>query len=481
LENSLLLALENVFVTLRGVRALDDVSLSVHRGGHAALLGPNGAGKSTLFRVMRAECFPNGPRPGRVLWYPAGKAESAPLAGRELCSLVSIARTELYLRRKWKISGEELILSGLDDTPLLYTVPDAAEREKARRIARRLGLQELLRADIGRLSQAQLAMLLFARACMRGSAVLLLDEFIDGLDAGRRAILLDALEELAGGATLLVATHRPEHLPPCIRRVIRMENGKITGTEPFGALRPAERPALPTEAPPAAGRTNAAVFSLNNVTVCIDGNPVLREITWRVCAEEHWLLTGGAGSGKSTLLRLLAGEHYPLPGGSIERVPPGASAPLRSLTEIRRHIRLVSGDIQAVYAYDLSGEAFVCSGREGSVGLYHEPDEAELEEARACLVAAEAPHLAARPIRSLSTGQLRRLLLARALIGSPEILLLDDPFAGLDPRSRGRMRELLSGLAQTRGIRIIMTASSPDDLPLPGARTALLENGRLKA
>ena len=137
--------------------------------------------------------------------------------------------------------------------------------------------------------------------------------------------------------------------------------------------------------------------------------------------------------------------------------------------------------MQASYAYNLLGEEFVCSGRAGSIGMYYEPDAAERAEARACLELVDALHLAERAIRSLSTGQLRRLCIARALIGSPEVLLLDDPFAGLDARSRARIRDLLHNLVESRGIQTIMTAPSSGDFLPQTAYMALLKGGRLES
>ncbi|MDR2696133.1 MAG: ATP-binding cassette domain-containing protein [Deltaproteobacteria bacterium] len=480
MSSQTLLGLHNVSVTLQGIRALRDVSLSIRQGEHCALLGPNGAGKSTLCRIMRAECFP-APGQGHILWYPHGTAESSPLAGREECALVSIAHTELYLRQQWLITGEELILSGVYDSPLLYAAVAEKERAVAVQLAAELDLTDLLHAHVATLSPMRISMLLFARACIRRPRLLLLDEFIDGLDARYRTALLGKLTEIAKESTLIFATHRPENLPPFVRRVIRMEEGRITAVEDLARVRRNEDAEAAPYAMQRDGEEKHAVFSLQNVSVYIDGAPVLRSINWEVREGEHWALAGGPGSGKSTLMRLLAGDHYPACGGGIARILPGAGETLNTLSDIRRHIRLVSGDMQAHYAYNLLGEEFVCSGRAGSIGIYHEPDEAERTEARTCLEQVDALHLAERPIRSLSTGQLRRLFLARALVGAPEVLLLDDPFAGLDAGSRARIRDVLHNLVESRGIQTIMTAPSLGDFLPQTAYLARLTEGRLES
>jgi molybdate transport system ATP-binding protein len=292
---------------------------------------------------------------------------------------------------------------------------------------------------------------------------------------------LGKLEEVARESTLILATHRPENLPAFVRRVIRMDEGCVIAVEDLESIRQDEGAECAPGALHGEDEEKHAVFLLKNVNVHLDGAPVLHNIHWTVREGEHWALAGGPGSGKSTLMRLLAGDHYPACGGSIARILPGEREALRTLSDIRGHIRLVSGDMQANYAYNLLGEEFVCSGRSGSIGMYYEPDEAERAEARACLELVDALHLAERAIRSLSTGQLRRLFIARALIGSPEVLLLDDPFAGLDARSRARIRDLLHNLVESRGIQTIRTAPSSGDFLPQTAYMALLKAGRLES
>ena len=480
MNSRILLNLNNVSVTLQGIHALRGVNFAINQGEHSALVGPNGAGKSTLLKVMRAECFPSSDS-GGVLWYPNGTAESAPLAGRELCALVSIAHTEFYLRQKWQITGEELILSGLYDTPLLYNTVDEKERVLAIKLAEELDLADLLDTDVNTLSQMRISMLLFARACVRKPRLLLLDEFIDGLDTRYRAALSSNLEKIAGESTLILATHRPENLPSFVHRAIHMQDGYIAAVEMLEHPPRTDKDELAPNTMKREEDKKHAVFSLKNVTVYTDGTPVLHAINWKVCEDEHWALTGRPGSGKSTLMRLLAGDYYPACGGSIARILPGEHKPLRTLSDIRRHIRLVSGEMQANYAYNLIGEEFVCSGRTGSVGMYYKLDESERTEARVCLMLVDALHLADRAIRTLSTGQLRRLILARALVGFPKVLLLDDPFAGLDMRSRVRIRDLLHGLVNERKIQTIMTTPSPEDFLPQTAYLARLKEGRLES
>ena len=475
-----LVELKNISLFYAGVPALDSISLRIVQGEHLALLGPNGSGKSTLLKVIRAESFPARTPESAIFWYPEGEADSSPLAARGMSSLVSIAQTELYLRSRWQISGLELVISGLYDSPILYGKVEEADREKALILAAKLKLGKLMDMGIDSLSRMQLLRLLFARACISAPKLLLLDECLDNLDSRHRRQLTGFLDIIAQDATLVMATHRTDDLPACLRRGIFMDKGRISRTEtlaqpPGVACIPAAR----REAASSGQEGEPPLFLLENAGVYLEGVPVLREINWRVWPGEHWTVMGPAGSGKSTLLRLLAGELYPALGGRIERRLPGRAEPLAALEEIRRHISLVSGDMQVGYSCDVTGERFVLGGLDSGLMLFHEPTEAEREQALTWMTRLDAAHFADRPLRALSTGQARRLLLARSLIAAPQVLLLDDPFAGLDPESRAKVIGLLRRMCAEERIQTIMITRYPEDMLVDSGRVAVLHEGRL--
>ncbi len=475
-----LVDIRNISVLYSGVPALDGVSLRLNQGEHTALMGPNGSGKSTLLRVIRAECFPTPSPESGIAWYPEGTPDASPLAGRALSALVSISQAEHHLRSRWKITGQELLLGGLYDSPILYGTPSDEEEAKARAMAERLNISDLLNADLGRLSRTQLMLLLFARAYIRRPKLLLLDEFLDNLDPRRRGDMLEFLEVAAQTTTLVAATHREENLPACIRRFVYMDKGRMLAASPFAQT------VGQTPTPPPVPRGTAApespvekpLFVLQNADVYLEGARVLHGVTWTVRHGEHWTVTGAPGAGKSVLLRLLAGDLHPAHGGSIERNLPGQTAFPPPVAELRRHMRLVSADIQAGYTYEVTGEQFVLSGLDGGFIFLREPTETERAEARRWMSLLDVAHLGERDLPTLSTGQMRRFMLARALIAAPRVLLLDDPFAGLDPESRARVMGLLDRMSRSENIQIIMITRHPEDIFMESGRVAVLHEGR---
>ena len=444
--------------------------LDIRRGEHTVIFGPNGAGKSTLLRLLRGELWLD-PQGGSVHWHTAQGAEDAPLAGRGMAALVSAAQQERYMRQGWDMSGEDLLYTGLADTPLLYTAPAEAQKRLVRRLAQDLRITGLLSRPINTLSQGQLRILLLGRALLHGGEtpacaddgvpcgppLLLLDEYTDGLDAATRAHVLGVLRQAARHCTIVMTAHRADTVPAWAQRRLYLDGGLLHtalppayagGGERPSVSTPATRPATPAAVLAALAVDAPALVQLHHATIYVDRTPVLHDIDWTWRQGEHWLIHGGNGAGKSTLLRLLAGDEYPALGGAITRHLPRHGGDVADLERIRRGVRMVSDQLQACYAYDLTGLELVLTGFDNSIGLYRTAQELEEEEALRWMHVLRVTGLTRRRISTLSTGQMRRLLLARALIGSPDILLLDEPCSGLDAPSRLELLRMLQELTE---------------------------------
>jgi ABC-type molybdenum transport system ATPase subunit/photorepair protein PhrA len=176
---------------------------------------------------------------------------------------------------------------------------------------------------------------------------------------------------------------------------------------------------------------------LEHADVWLGARHVLRDLSWRLEPAQQWLVTGANGSGKSTFLRLLHGQLRPALGSEISW--PALGNP-RNVWELRKSIAWLSPELQAAYRYPSSVRACVASGFESSIGQTRaltSPETARVDE---LLVELELAELADRALRTLSYGQMRRALIARALANRPRVLLLDEPWEGLD----APMAELLN-------------------------------------
>ena len=223
----------------------------------------------------------------------------------------------------------------------------------------------------------------------------------------------------------------------------------------------------------------APLLDVRHATVFIDGQEILHDVDWTLRKGEHWRIEGENGSGKSTFLRLLAGDEFVAVGGTLVRHLPHHGGETVLLEEIRKGVRLVSDLSQALYGYSITALELVCTGLENTVGVYRDYSKAEQEQARRVMRELGVGHLADRSIRLLSTGQLRRLFLARALMGEPDILLLDEPCSALDEDSRRQYLDLLDQLA-ARGISLVFVSHFEGDAPSCINRRARMHQGRLE-
>ena len=177
---------------------------------------------------------------------------------------------------------------------------------------------------------------------------------------------------------------------------------------------------------------------------------------------------GHNGSGKSTLLQGILGILPIAHGGSIIRnwypnINDNTPHTLTLLSDIKEKIHFVSDSLQALYPYDDNVEDVLFCGFDGDIGVHRERKEHEEKIIEELLYQLKLEHLRDRKFRSLSTGQGRKVLLARAMIGNPALLLLDEPFSGLDPRNKQEIKEFIEYKIHKHSIQTILVSHIEND------------------
>ena len=488
----LAITLDNVTVSLAGKVALRNVSWNLHTTavpGHWAVLGENGAGKSTLLRLIRGDVRPDqdaeGAFMGRCLWNVDGEDDPSPLVIKPLSRLVSAEQHRLYVRRGWSIAGLDMILSGFADS-LLPSPAEPGQEAAARALAQRFGIVPLLDMPVTAMSQGQFRLVLLARAMVSSPKLLLLDEPFDGLDHTARGVLHAAVDAASEQALIVCTAHREGDLPSCITRALHLSRGRVVACGPVGRMPDKEKPE-PAPAPKSCPssphpvpdmkkerRTSAFALELHHVDVYVDRAKVLHSLTWKLPLGENWRIAGPNGSGKSTLLRLVAGFEHAALGGTFRWF--GKEHP--PLATRLRQTGYLSDLIHATYTYDLTGLELVATGCEGTVGAWRKQTRRELALARHWIGLLGLEAMAATPVSRLSSGTARRFFLARALVGSPKLLLLDEPCSGLDAASRVQFLASLETVLQS-GIQCLYVSHHDSDVPPLVTHTLYLENGRI--
>lgn len=480
MDQTLLCQLDNAGLVFPGdpqQRAvLHDLSWAIHKGEHTVLIGKNGAGKTTLLRIIRGEAWVT---QGTCSWQDSdGSMTTSRIIGQAVTAMVSPSQQEYFQRSARGLNGKELLLTGFDGTPMLYTQPDSKREEIAEAMACELDCVHLLKRNVTEISQGQLRILLLARAMLRQPSLLLLDECSDGLDARHRELFAVSLKKLSESSTIIMTTHRASFLPDWITNTLYLDNGSLS-TVPPAATKDMQA-AAPIEIHSGdlpAHEESVPLVEVENATVYLNGRPVLHDISWQLCRGERWLLRGENGSGKSTFLHMLASDvPVAWPGRITFNLPQDDSIPFAS---IRRRIRLVSDTNQALYEYDVTCLELVLSGLENSVGIYREFSREEKELAESQLEKVGLKGFENRSIRQISTGQLRRAFLARALMGCPLVLLLDEACTGLDERARYKYLDVLDTLAD-EGLSYVFVSHYEEDTPQTINRQAYMRHGCLE-
>jgi iron complex transport system ATP-binding protein len=171
---------------------------------------------------------------------------------------------------------------------------------------------------------------------------------------------------------------------------------------------------------------------------------ILESIDWRVERGQHWAILGANGSGKTSLLSTLTG-YMPLSGGEISVL--GETYGRTDWRELRKRVGIVSSSIQHLVEGHQAPLQTIIGGRHAMIGMWGETSSAERAEALKILRQIEAEAIQDRPWRVLSQGERQRVLIGRALMARPQLLILDEPCAGLDPVAREHFLQFLARLA----------------------------------
>lgn len=466
-----LIALDRLNVHLAGRHVLRDVSWRLESGEHWAVVGGNGSGKTTLLRVIRGDQWPDPEGGGSRIYALDGIEQSVASAARRI-GYVSPELHERIARLELPVNGRALVASGLHDTFYAHGPLSDADAQAVDALLERFGLQALAARRVDALSHGELRRLLVARALVSSPRVLVLDEFLNGVDREARAALLTFVERAAAVTQVVCASHRPDDLPETIGRYARLAHGRIVES---GDGAPPRHHRVPPAAPAAGGVSPDLLLEIADADVYRGRTLVLREIAFTLRRGEHTVIRGANGAGKSTLAGLLAGTIPAAYGARIVRF--GETGPF-SRSELSRRVVHVSDALQIAYDRDPSVEGVIASGFAASIGLYQKPGPEERERVAELMERLGLQPLAGRRFQTLSFGERRKVLIARGLVHRPEVLIFDEIWSGLDASFSDALHALLDELAAA-GTTLVLVSHHDDDLPPFARRTFTIADGRL--
>ncbi len=470
-------------------------------GEHWAILGPNGSGKSLLASALAGQI----PVAQGSITYRLGNEAVAAhdlgstYARRGQVVLLSLAQQQAlaakyagYHQARWNSSeaeGGPTALSLLSHHSIFAINPfevlpaaaeDPAFEQRRARAIDLLGLKSLLQRRAKQLSNGEMRRLLIARAIVSGPRLLVLDDPFSGLDAGGREQLHGVLSELACDTTVVVATARRDDIPSCITHVLEVDDGRVAAKKVLDRASPGECASDRALAigPSSPDMAAEVLVEMNSVTIRYGEAVILDNVSFCLRRGEHCALLGPNGAGKSTLLSLLLADNPQAYANDIRLFgrPRGSG---ESIWDIKSRIGWVAPELLLHYPAGWSCRDVVLSGFFASVGLYR--DGAPEQNARTLRILAwlGLDSWTDRPLRELSHGSQRMVLLARALVADPDLVVLDEPCQGLDPQHTAMVNRTVDRAAHELATSTIYVTHHESEIPSCITRVLRLKDGQV--
>lgn len=362
-------------------------------------------------------------------------------------------------------TAEQIILNGSENTQL------------CRYYAEKLHILHLLDRPFIQLSTGESRKVLLCKMLVTQPDLLIMDEPFEGLDKQSVQDWLALLAELNQTTALVLIVNRLSDIPPQATHIALLDNlqlilqgkkAEIEQQSVFQQLLYAENATeipLPEPAAPLIELPeNQARFELTDVVIQYGEKTVLDRLSWRVLPHQHWWIKGENGAGKSTLLSILTGDHPQSYANDVKLfgIQRGSG---ETIWDIKKNIGYVSSQLHMDYRVNCSVLEVIVSGFLDTVGVYQQIPESLRLKAMEWLTRLNLQSLAKKPFRSLSWGQQRLLLITRAMVKHPPVLILDEPLQGLDGLNRKLVKHFIVQLVNNSQTQLLFVSHQDQDAP----------------
>lgn len=454
--------LDGLTVDFDGRFQLSNLNWCIEPNQNWMITGTNGSGKSALAAVLAGV--------GDIV---SGTKSGIPFR----VSLVSYeAQGELIAAERKKDDADILDVIS-EGTPVREIIDQVCkDASLAEQLIEKFGLTALLDRSFRKLSTGETRKVLLIRALTSVPQLLVLDEPFDGLDVNTHKMLAEHLVSIVGRIPMVLVLNRFDECPEFITHIAYLDAGELlhqvarndeqayaelyqllhikTGDLQLPAADPISNlpPLDPTQ--PLVRVTNAKIQYGDTV--------IFKDLSWTIEANQHWQLTGPNGSGKTGLLSLITGDHPQCYVNDIF-VFGFQRGQGETIWQIKQYIGYVSTALQWEYRVSTSLRHVIISGFFDSIGLYSKYTDRQRDIANEWLEILGMRHRADDPFNKLSYGDQRLLLIARAMVKHPPLLVLDEPCLGLDDMNRQRILALIERICAGSETAVLYVNHHPED------------------
>lgn len=366
------------------------------------------------------------------------------------------------LERAYNIAGE--------DTP--------ERRELQRHLYELFHMEPLLDKYVITLSSGELRKFQLTKTLFANPKLLIMENPFIGLDAETRDQLKDLLKLLVAehDIDIMLVLSKTDDIPDSVSEVIEIRDAHVMEpctkeqydfrqvNIPEHVLSKDEMDAILDLPYKDNDYHTDEVINMRNVSIRYGDRTILRDLNWTVHNGERWALSGQNGSGKSTLLSLVCADNPQSYACDITLFDHQRGTG-ESIWDIKKHIGYVSPEMHRSYLRDIPAVRIVASGLKDSVGLYVKPNEEEYAICKWWLDMFGLEGKYNRTFLKMSSGEQRLVLLARAFVKDPQLLILDEPLHGLDLWNRRRVKDIIETFCQRRNKTMVMVTHYEEELP----------------
>lgn len=461
--------LRQLTLVYRALPALRDINWRGRNDEQWACLGLNGAGKTSLARVLSLEST-----------HYSGDMQRSDALRRQGVGYVCFEQARALCERDRKLDDSEFRPDATDPgTTVQSAILEGREPDaEFDHWASRLGITHILNRGLRFISTGEMRKTLLIKAILSKPALLILDSPLDGLDLRTQADMRAIIDQLLrSDMRVLLLCRQAEDIPPGVTHVLVLDNGQIhtcgkrdtvlsdSRVQSLIAPRAVDLASLPPTFPRNYQLDAATpLLRLVDVSVSYGDLKVLDKVNWVFGAGQHCCVSGPNGCGKTTLLSLITGDNHKAYGQDITLfgIRRGSG---ESVWDIKQKYGQVDTQLHLNFARGMSVLEVVVSGFFDSIGLYDDWGDAQRERAAKWLRALGLADYERESFDALSFGLQRMVLLTRAMVKSPAILLLDEPTLGLDGHHRRLMLRAIDHIANNSDSQIIFVSHSAGEMP----------------
>ena len=447
----------------------EPVNFTLEEGEHIAIVGRNGAGKSMFVDILtgRHPAFPD------MVKYSFDEPYN---------NMKHITFRDTYggdndktyfLQQRWnqmEIDEETpTVGSKLEEAYRLAGEDTLERRALQQHIYKLFHLESLLDKYIILLSSGELRKYKLASSLFTNPKVLIMENPFIGLDAKTRdqlKVLMDMLAKEHGLQIILVLA-KTDEIPEFITHIVEVKDLRVMSKKDkvHWRLSPITGVHNQKEKDVSESISNKPeVIRFDKVSIKYGNRTILRDLDWTVHQGEHWSLSGQNGSGKSTLLSLVCADNPQSYACDISLFGHKRGSG-ESIWDIKRHIGYVSPEMHRSYKQNIPAIQIVASGLKDTIGLYVKPNDIEKVQCRKWLSTFGIGHLEERNFMEMSSGEQRLVLLARAFVKEPDLLILDEPLHGLDDENREMVKRIVDYYCQDPSVTLIYVTHYQEELP----------------